>query len=251
MNVNIRKLYSVWENNRGDNNPSCPQISFGDLTNSVISTGPFYYYIIDFHDMSISNVSSSITEIHGFDHSTVTFNHILDILHSDDIDFIMKAEAAVAAFFYKNIGAEKLLRYKVNYCFRALLSNGEYALFNHQAVMLTLDPSGKFGKSLNIHTRIDHLTNFNTYKFSLIGLDGEPSFMNIDINDNSLALVQYSRREKDIIKCIAEGLNSGEIGQKLFISEDTVKKHRKNILAKSDCKNTAQLIKKSVLEGLV
>jgi len=253
MKPEIQKLHKVWEINRADQNTSFPQISFDDLTNSIISTGPFYYYIIDFHDMSISNVSPSIYEIHGLNPETVTFNDILSIGHPEDTDFIVKAEAAVASFFYKNIGADKLLKYKVNYCLRGLLKNGAYALFNHQALMLTLDPSGKFGKSLNIHTRIDHLTNFNTYKFSLIGLNGEPSFMNMDVgmDDHSKNAMRFSKREIDIIKHIAEGLSSYEIGEKLFISEQTVQKHRKNILEKSECKNTAQLIKNSVLQGLV
>ena len=153
--------------------------------------------------MSISNVSASINEIHGFDHETVTFNDILNIGHPDDTDFVVKAEAAVSDFFYKNIGAEKLLKYKVNYCLRGKLKNGEYALFNHQAIMLTLDPSGKFGKSLNIHTRIDHLTNLNTYKFSLIGINGEPSFMNLGVDNKSINPARFSKREIDIIKCIA------------------------------------------------
>lgn len=251
MKPEIQKLHNVWQNNRGIENTSLPQISFDDLTNAIISTGPFYYYIVDFHDMSISNVSTSIEEIHGFDPSTVTFNDILSVGHPDDTNFVMKAEAAVADFFYKNIGAEKLLRYKVNYCLRGKLKNGEYALFNHQAIMLTLDPSGKYGKSLNIHTRIDHLTNHNTYKFSLIGINGEPSYMNLGVDIKSINGVQFSKREIDIIKCTAEGLSSTEIGEKLFISEQTVKTHRKNILAKSDCKNTAQLIKTSLLQGLI
>jgi DNA-binding NarL/FixJ family response regulator len=251
MKIEIQKLHKVWQNNRALENTSFPKISFDDLTNSIISTGPFYYYIIDFHDMSISNVSASINEIHGFDHETVTFNDILSIGHPDDTDFVVKAEAAVSDFFYKNIGAEKLLKYKVNYCLRGKLKNGEYALFNHQAIMLTLDPSGKFGKSLNIHTRIDHLTNLNTYKFSLIGINGEPSFMNLGVDNKSINPARFSKREIDIIKCIADGLSSTEIGEKLFISEQTVKKHRTNIMAKSDCKNTAQLIKTCVLQGLI
>lgn len=253
MKPEVKKLHKVWEINRADQNTSFPQISFDDLTNAIICTGPFYYYIIDFYDMSISNVSPSIYEIHGLAPETASFNDILSMCHPDDTDFIVKAEAAVASFFYKNIGADKLLKYKVNYCFRSRLKNGEYALLNHQALMLTLDPSGKFGKSLNIHTRIDHLTNFNSYKFSLIGLNGEPSFMNMGVgmDDNSKNAMQFSKREIDIIKHIAEGLSSYEIGEKLFISEQTVQKHRKNILEKSECKNTAQLIKNSVLQGLV
>jgi DNA-binding CsgD family transcriptional regulator len=250
MKSDLKKLQNVWEFNRGHIHTSLPNISFDDLANSIISTGPFYYYIIDFYDMSISNVSSSIFDIHGFDTDTVTFNDILGVLHSDDLDFIMQAEKSVADFFYNKIGGEKLLRYKVNYCFRAMLSSGDYAMFNHQAIMLTLDDSGKFGKSLNIHTRIDHLTNVNTYNFSLISLQGEVSYMNVNVAGKSTKVIRFSKREKEILKFIAMGLNSYEIGQALFISEETVKRHRKNILTKADCKNTAQLIKLSVLQGL-
>ncbi len=85
------------------------------------------------------------------------------------------------------------------------MKNGEYAMLNHQALLLTLDEHGKFGKSLNIHTRIDHLTNTNTHQISLIGLNGLPSYMNLDIYDSINHLVAFSKRELDVLKLIAEG----------------------------------------------
>ena len=117
--------------------------------------------------------------------------------------------------------------------------------------MLTLDSNGGYGKCLNIHTQIDHLTSHNTYKFSLIGLDSEPSYMNLDVDCEIKKEIPFSRREIDIIKYIGDGLNNNQIADKLFISNLTVKKHRNNILAKSNCKNTAQLIKNSVIQGLI
>lgn len=248
----IQNLYNVWDPNRfGKNNTSC-QISFDELTNSIISTGPFYFYIIDFFDISLSHISPTITEAHGFDPETVCFNDILGAIHPDDVDFVTKAEAITLDFFYKKIGYEKMLSYKVSYCFRFRLKNGEYALFNHQSLMLTLDEEGGLGKSLNIHTRIDHLSNLNTYNISLIGLNGEPSFMNLNPNEgNQDDLKEFSKREIDIIKLISNGLNNVEIADKLFISPLTVKKHRNNILTKSDSKNTAQLIKNCILQGII
>ena len=144
-----------------------------------------------------------------------------------------------------------MLSYKTSYNFRFRLKNGEYALFNHQSLMLSLDDNGGLGKSLNIHTRIDHLSNFNTYKVSFIGLNGEPSFMNLNPDEKNQELKEFSKREIDIIKLIGNGLNNEEIAEKLFISALTVKKHRNNILAKSDSKNTAQLIKNCILQGII
>jgi DNA-binding CsgD family transcriptional regulator len=253
MTTEIQKLHDVWfsANNKAIENTHLPKISFDDLTNSVISIGSFYYYIIDFYDMSLSNVSPAIAEIHGFDPETVVFNDILQAIHPDDVDFVVKAEAAVADFFHKDLSRDKLLTYKMNYSFRSRMKNGDYALINHQALMLTLDSNGGYGKALNIHTRIDHLSNHNTYSFSLIGLNNEPSYMNLKCDSDIQNTPKFSKREIDIIKYVAEGLNNQEIGEKLFISALTVKKHRNNILNKSACKNAAQLIKLCVLQGLI
>jgi len=247
----IQGLHDVWLTNRTVKNTKSHQISFDDLTNSIISTGHFSFYIIDFFDMSLSHISSSLYDMHGFIPETITFDDVLGAIHPDDVEFVIKAEAFLTKFFYENVGREKLLTYKISYCHRARLENGEYALFNHQALMLTMDDSGGYGKSLNIHTRIDHLSNFNTYKISLIGLNGEPSFMNLSLDEENQDLREFSKREIDIIKLLANGLNNNEIAEKLFISPLTVKKHRTNILTKSDSKNTVQLIKKCILQGII
>lgn len=249
----IQNLYNVWNPNRIAKDHTSYQISFDDLMNSIISTGQFYFYIMDFFDMSLSHISPAIAEIHGFNPETVSFNDILGAIHTDDVDFVAKAEAFSTQFFYKKIGYDKLLNYKISYSFRFRLENGEYALFNHQSLMLSLDDNGGLGKSLNIHTRIDHLSNLNTHKISLIGLNGEPSFMNLIIegeNENQ-DLKEFSKREIDIIKHISNGLNNAEIAEKLFISAFTVKKHRSNILTKSDTKNMALLIKNCILQGII
>ena len=247
----IQNLYNVWHPNRIAKDNISYQISFDDLTNSIISTGPFYFYIIDFFDMSLSHVSPAISGIHGFNPQTVSFNDILEAMHPDDVEFVAKAEAYSTNFFYEKIGYEKLLNYKISYCFRFRLENGEYALFNHQSLMLSMDDNGGLGKSINIHTRIDHLSNSNTYKMSIIGLNGEPSFMNLSVDDENEEIREFSKREIDIIKHISNGLSNAEIAKKLFISSLTVKKHRNNILAKSDSKNTVQLIKNCILQGII
>jgi DNA-binding NarL/FixJ family response regulator len=53
---------------------------------------------------------------------------------------------------------------------------------------------------------------------------------------------KLSKREIEIIKLLAEGLTSSQIGEKLFIAEHTVKTHRKNILRKTGATNTTQLV---------
>jgi DNA-binding NarL/FixJ family response regulator len=60
-----------------------------------------------------------------------------------------------------------------------------------------------------------------------------------------------TKREKEILQLISEGLTNNQIAQKLFISPLTVDSHRKNLLTKLNANNTATLIKLAVQNGFI
>jgi DNA-binding NarL/FixJ family response regulator len=63
---------------------------------------------------------------------------------------------------------------------------------------------------------------------------------------NKLATItssELTRREREILQLISSGLSNPAIAEKLFLSTDTIKTHRKNIMRKLDVNNTAQLVK--------
>lgn len=60
-----------------------------------------------------------------------------------------------------------------------------------------------------------------------------------------------SAREREILLLICKGLTNYEIADSLFISKRTVDKHRANILEKTNCKNTANLVVYAIKNGLV
>lgn len=60
--------------------------------------------------------------------------------------------------------------------------------------------------------------------------------------ENETKSANLSKREKEILQKICEGLSNQEIADSLFISKRTVDKHRANLLGKTSSKNTASLI---------
>jgi DNA-binding NarL/FixJ family response regulator len=60
-----------------------------------------------------------------------------------------------------------------------------------------------------------------------------------------------SKREKEILFKICEGLSNQEIAESLFISKRTVDKHRANLLGKTNSKNTASLILFAIKNKLI
>ena len=131
------------------------------------------------------------------------------------------------------------------------MKNGEYCQLNHQSLVLTMDDEYRIGKSLNIHTNIDHITKTNNHTLSLIGLNNEPSYTNIGVILDSNEITTFSKREIEIIKLISEGFTTKKIAYALDISENTVKTHRKNINQKSGSKNSVELVNKCMLQGLL
>lgn len=60
-----------------------------------------------------------------------------------------------------------------------------------------------------------------------------------------------TRREKEVLGLIAEGMTNNEIAGKIFVSASTVDTHRKNLLAKLEAKNTAELVKLAFFHKLI
>jgi two-component system response regulator DegU len=68
-----------------------------------------------------------------------------------------------------------------------------------------------------------------------------PVFGNVDLSD----------REKEVLKLICRELTIREIGLKLFLSENTVRNHRVNIMEKVGVKNAVGLVKYAYETGLI
>ena len=63
--------------------------------------------------------------------------------------------------------------------------------------------------------------------------------------------VVLSKREKEIVVEIGNGLSSEQIAEKLFLSYYTVESHKKNIFLKLNVNTNAELIKKAIHLGVI
>lgn len=65
------------------------------------------------------------------------------------------------------------------------------------------------------------------------------------------AIRQLTEREVEILQLVAEGLTNQEIASRLYISENTIKKYLRNVLAKLHLNNRVQAAVFAVQEGLL
>jgi len=62
---------------------------------------------------------------------------------------------------------------------------------------------------------------------------------------------ELSRREREVLRCVARGLSNAEIAEELFISLATVKSHVARILAKTCARDRVQLVVLAFRSGFV
>ncbi len=60
-----------------------------------------------------------------------------------------------------------------------------------------------------------------------------------------------SIREREMLKLIVEGLTNTEIAERIFLSPETIRGYRKNLLLKLGAKNTAVLVKMAIEQKLL
>ena len=60
-----------------------------------------------------------------------------------------------------------------------------------------------------------------------------------------------SKREVEVLECLANGYTTSQVAAQLFVSENTIKTHIRHILEKLDASNRAEAVKKASQLGLI
>ncbi|PUZ28878.1 DNA-binding response regulator [Chitinophaga parva] len=120
--------------------------------------------------------------------------------------------------------------------------------FNQRPVIQNMIDNGASGYILKNATKEELLEAIDAVMKGRSFLSFDAALSMKDSNDK---LPLITRREKEILQLIAEGLTNAEVGEKLFISIATVNTHRKSLLEKFGAKNTAALISKASKRGIL
>lgn len=76
-------------------------------------------------------------------------------------------------------------------------------------------------------------------------------YSNSIFNEGSAVVAPLTKREKEVLKLIAQEFTTQEIADQLFLSKHTVESYRKNLIAKLNVRNLAGLTKQAIKMGLV
>ncbi len=217
---------------------------------NIFQAGSYYYLIFNIYQGAIEFISDGMNEVLGYNPDELSALFLMDNIHPDDKSYFLDFEYRIAAFF-KTLPFDKIKNFKVQYDYRIKAKNNKYVRILHQAIQIDYDEDN-FYRTLVLHTDISHIKQEGTPCFSIIGLDGEPSYYNVqDTPVFTKSYDLFTRREREILKLIVEGKSSKEIAGELYISLHAVNTHRKSILNKAGSKTPLDLLRKVISAGWV
>jgi len=222
---------------------------YRDLLN-FFQVGDYYYYIFNAKLGTFDFLSNDITRVLGYLPEELDVPLFLSYIHPEDQPYFLNFENKVTDFF-SLLPIEQVPVYKVRYDYRVRKKDGNYIRVLQQVVVIQ-HVDRTVLRTFGVHTDITHLKPEGRPVLSLIGLDGAPSYINVDVKEKfctTNALI--TTREQQVLQLLAQGKSSNEIGALLFISNQTVITHRKNMLRKTGCFNTAALIAEAVKMGWI
>ena len=109
-----------------------------------------------------------------------------------------------------------------------------YTLFNCSKIVLNTFSNGTVKRVLVGASDVTHLR--------LPGQPNVPTPEELIQLKNGRIFAMLSTREKEVLRLIVNGMYSKDIAIKLQISLETIKKHRRSLIQKSDAKNMAALV---------
>jgi len=244
---------NIWE--KVTSNTAPQQLDFElDLFKKLLNffqVGDYFYCVFNLQEIRLDKVSDDVLPVLGYQASEFTIELLMENIHPDDRPWFLNFENK-AREFLSALPVEKLMKYKIRHDFRIKKKDGTYIRLLHQAMIIEHDENGQILRTVALETDITHLKPEGKPTMSIIGLENEPSYIDVDVEKIfTISGENLTKREKQILTLIMEGKLSKEIGKMLHISKQTVDTHRNNMIEKNNVKNTSELIAKAIKQGWV
>ena len=138
-------------------------------------------------------------------------------------------------------------------CYRIRKVDGEYIWAIRRSSSFQNDENGVPISTIGFLQPIDFLSNPKRVRAKVIGPEHLVKDFETFIEEAQLLQKNdlLSASETRVLHYLAMGMPSSEIAEKLFLSKHTVNNHRKNMLRKTGLKNSAELVRFGLENGLL
>ncbi|MBE8719609.1 response regulator transcription factor [Sphingobacterium pedocola] len=217
----------------------------------------YFYSLADITTLSIIDAGGPIQHFIGYSKEEVIKNGyglMLKIHHLKDVVRGVRGGTRYFKYLYDQAPQNRPF-IKVNRTLDLVCKDGKTMFVLAQSIPVLFNENMEPIYMLNIYSDISSMQPTRKYSHYIVDTsDPEnpkriPVFHKEEYKDCFPSTL--SPAELKVIDLLAEGMESKEVAEKLFVSEHTVRTHRKNILKKMKCKNMIEVVKTALVEGWI
>lgn len=216
----------------------------------------YTYAIVDVTKLKIDSIGGSFLEITGFhkkDFENKGLFSILKLYTTVDLIRALLGSHHYYKYLYAQPGLNRAF-IKSNRIHDTIKKDGTKVHTLIQSIPVLFNDDYEVVKFLVIMTDISKVKSDRSYRHYIIDSSERDQVKKIDIGYFSYEEEKGfgpSPAEKKVLNLLAEGLSSKQIADKLFLSEHTVKNHRKNMLKKLNCQSSSALVRTATVKGWI
>ncbi len=220
--------------------------NLGILDCIPIIEGKQCIYVMDWPQYKIT-YSRGVGSMLGYNHAEFDMDRALNYIHPNDMKIVSRIIKGTVKNAVK-IGFKGDDNYAL-VTYRVQKKDGTYINVLRQSSPWELDAEGNLLSSMSFMIDISFISNNDKVEWDIFanGMDNVAFKRNI----YKEFIDFFTDRELEIIKCIAKHYTNLQTADELFISEHTVKTHRKKILKKTNCHNRKELLDFCEKNGIV
>lgn len=209
-------------------------------------------YIVDYYTKRFLYVSNNPIFLCGLTAEEVLqegFSFYLKHVPKEDLRLLLKIND-VGFEFFKDLKYEEKIKYVISYDFHLKQRKGGLLLINHRLKPIFIDEKGNAHIAICV-VSVSPNTASGNVKFDSKELDKHFTY---DLESGRWAQVgsiKLNSREIEILLLSAQGLRMSIIAERLFLSIDTIKFHKKNIFSKLKVNSIAEALATSMLIGAI
>lgn len=217
----------------------------------------FYTYaLVDVSDLKIEKVGDTTRQITGYDPSYFEGKGFYRFLNLHSFMDMYKSLKGGRAYFKYLYSAPKESRpfIKTNRTLDLIKKDGTKIPVLVQGIPVLFNDKMEVIMFLVICTDLTGFQSELKFTHYIIDASDEQEIKKINISHvekEGRNTDGPTKAETKILSNIAKGFSSKQIANLLFISEHTVKTHRKNLLKKFNCQTSSELVRLAVMNGWI
>lgn len=175
--------------------------------------------------------------------------YMLSKIHPDDLPAILEV-FEMEIDYINGLSSDQRLEHRSSYDYRIRKADGTFIRVLQRNLILNLDQNNNISHLLLVFTDISHLKKDYIKILYIINKPDSSLTYIYNLADRRMIKDTFlSKREIEILKLLEKGYSSKEVAEELFISIHTVETHRRNMLEKTNIKDTSCLVHFAILAG--